>query len=110
MGVDGLVFLALGLAGLAAFPANLLARASGAVAGFLLNGRVTFAHPARPPLAGRPLRRFALVWSGLTLAGTLAVAALDARFGLWPAVAAKPFIDAVLAVLQFTASRYWIYR
>ena len=62
-------------------PANVIGRLCGAVLGFWLNGKWTFAgddtHVGR-----RALRRFVLMWIGLTVLNTWAVHAIDAHFGL----------------------------
>lgn len=56
------------------------------------------------------MARYAPTWIALTVAGTLALAAIEARFGLRAAWLAKPAVEAVLAVVSFFALRYWVFR
>ena len=64
--LDWAVFVATTALGLPAAPANLLARVSGALLGFWLNGRVTFARDGAARLGWGRFVRFALVWLALT--------------------------------------------
>ncbi len=103
-------FVALTALGLGVVPANLVARVAGAMLGFWLNGRFTFASEGRPSLGGARFARFVAAWIPITALSTLGVHLLDAQQGLWAAWLGKPLLDAALAGLGFVLARYWIYR
>ena len=108
--VDWLCFVSLTALGVPVVPSNVAGRVLGASMGFWLNGRFTFAGNGAAPLGRGPLLRFVVFWLAMTLLSTLAVHQLDALQGLHIAWLGKPLVDAVLAVMGFVASRYWIYR
>lgn len=108
--LDWAVFVALSASGLAPAPANLMGRISGALLGFWLNGRLTFAVNGEARLGRRRFARFALMWIILTAVSTLAVSLLASELGLTWSWIAKPVIEIALAVVSFLLSRYWIYR
>lgn len=108
--LDWLVFVVLTFLGLAAAPANLTGRICGALLGFWLNGRWTFAEQGRPKLGWHRLLRFVLVWLALTLASTWLVAATAAGLGLTQAWLAKPVVEAGLALIAFFLWRHVVYR
>ena len=110
LALDALAFVLLSAAGLSVAAANLLARLAGASLGFIGHGRLTFGVPGNPPLAGRPLRRFVLMWITLTLVGTVAVSVVASRGGLTLAWWIKPVVDLLLAFAQFFVCRSWVYR
>ena len=107
--LDWGVTVALSHAGLAIEPANVAGRVSGAMLGFWLNGRVTFAgdehHMGRKQFA-----RFLLMWTATTVISTISMGAIDDGFGLQWAWAAKPAVEVALGGIGFLLSRYWIYR
>ena len=106
---DWSVMFLLSRAGVPVAPANVAGRVCGALLGFWLNGRITFATDGRRP--GWPkLRRYALLWCANTALSTLGVTAIDAAFGLRGAWIGKPLVDATLAIGSFLASRHWVYR
>lgn len=109
--LDYLVFVGLTAAGIGIVPSNLIARVTGAILGYLLNRRITF---ARGVPGGRResamMLRFVVVWSLLTLLGTLGLGWLGSMASLQWVWVAKPVTDAFLAVLGFLMSRYWIYK
>lgn len=107
--VDWGVMFLLSHAGVPVALANVAGRMSGAAFGFWLNGRITFAREARAP-RWRQALRFVALWSATTMLSTLAIAAIDAEFGLRGAWLGKPVVDGVLAVASFLASRHWVYR
>jgi putative flippase GtrA len=108
---DWLSFVLLTWAGMDVVPANLIGRLVGACLGFWLNGRHTFASSAgKPALSGRHAFRFVLAWILTALISTAAVWLADHLAGLGWARASKLFIDAMLAVLGFLLSKYWIFR
>lgn len=108
--LDWALMVALSALGMPVSAANLLGRIAGACLGFWLNGRVTFRRDGQPALSGRPLRRFLIMWISLTVVSTVAVAAVAGRLGLEYAWAAKPLVEAALAVASFWVSRHWVYR
>ncbi len=107
--LDWGVMVGLSHAGVPVFAANLAGRVCGALLGFWLNGRFTFAGEGHA-IGRRQFARFAFTWLVTTCLGTWAVARVDAAFGLHRAWLAKPAIDVVLAVAGFLLSRHWIYR
>ena len=108
--VDWTSFVLLSWLGLAVPLANIAGRVLGAVLGFLLNGRYTFATDAGAMLGRRHLLRYAITWAVLTSLSTLAVTVLASEQWLGLAWLAKPVIDATLAATAFVVSKYWIFR
>lgn len=108
--LDWAVFVAATALGMAPAPANLLGRVCGALLGFWLNGRWTFAHEGRARLGWRRLLRFLLVWTVLTLVSTWLVAAIAGSLGLQYAWLAKPLVEGALAVVAFFLWRHVVYR
>lgn len=107
LALDTGVFIATTALGVPVAAGTLLGRVSGATFGFWLNGRYTFGVPR---LDRAHATRFALVWSLLTVVSTVSITAIAARLGLRDAWLAKPLVEAVLAAVNFLASRHWIYR
>lgn len=107
--VDWAVFVVLSWLGLAAAPANVAGRISGAMLGFWLNGRFTFASDDTT-VGRRQLARFTVLWLATTAVSTWAVGTIDAVVGLKWAWLAKPVIDLVLSGIGFLVSRHWIYK
>src|SRR5690606_7256341 len=90
-------------------PANITGRVSGAMLGFWLNGKFTFA--GDDATLGRvQLQRFAVMWLCTTAASTLAMGMIDDVLGLKWAWLAKPVVELALGVVGFVVSRHWIYR
>ena len=108
--LDWAVFVVATALGMPAAPGNLVARASGAMLGFWLNGRVTFARDGEARLGWWRFARFVLVWLALTVVSTLLVATVAARFGLPHAWLAKPVVEAGLALPAFFLWRHVVYR
>lgn len=107
--LDWGVMVGLSALGIGVIWANLAGRIGGALLGFWLNGRYTFADVGDGP--GRmQMRRFLLMWLATTLASTWVVGHVDAVFGRQRAWLTKPIIDTVLALIQFLLSRHWVYR
>ena len=71
--LDWLVFVVLTAVGVPAAPSNLAGRACGALLGFWLNGRLTFAQAGAARLGWWRFTKFLLVWVPLTAISTLAV-------------------------------------
>ena len=89
--------------------ANLAGRISGALLGFWLNGRFTFAGDDTR-VGRRQFARFALMWIATTIVSTWAISLVNDRAGLQWTWAAKPVIEVILGVAGFLASRHWVYR
>lgn len=107
--VDWGVMVGLSHLGLAIEPANVCGRVSGALLGYWLNGKVTFAGEDTA-LGGTQLRRFGLMWLCTTAASTWTMGHIDDWFGLKWAWLAKPGVELVLGVIGFVLSRHWVYR
>ena len=84
-------------------------RISGALLGFWLNGRITFAGDHHR-MGRKQFLRFLLMWLATTALSTWAMGSIDDWFGLRWAWAAKPAVEIVLGVIGFVLSRHWIYR
>ncbi len=107
--VEYAVMLALSQWVMPVAPANVAGRVSGALLGFWLNGKWTFAGDGRH-LGPRAARRFLLMWIALTVLNTAAVALVDRHAGLAAAQSLKPLADVLSAGLGFVLSRHWVYR
>lgn len=108
--LDWAVFVGLTWLGATVVAGNLAGRVAGALLGFWLNGRLTFAQAGQARLGWRRFGRFVSVWLLLTAASTVLVAWVDARLGLQLAWAAKPLVEGVLAVVAFFLWRHVVYR
>ena len=90
-------------------PANVIGRICGAVLGFWLNGKWTFAgddtHVGRHAFA-----RFVAMWAALTVVNTWIVHAIDHHWGLHMAQLLKPGADLLSGMIGFVLSRHWVYR
>jgi putative flippase GtrA len=89
--------------------ANVCGRISGALLGFWLNGKITFASEDTT-IGRRQLQRFVLMWLCNTAISTWAIGQIDETFGLQWAWLAKPAIEMSLGLIGFLLSRYWVYR
>ena len=107
--VDWGVLVGLSHLGVPVEAANLSGRICGALLGFWLNGRFTFAGEDSA-LGRRQFARFAVMWIGTTLASTVAISLVDRHAGLTWTWAAKPLIELVLGGIGFLISRHWVYR
>lgn len=107
--VDWAMFVTLSALGLAVEPANVIGRVSGAVLGFWLNGRFTFAGEDAT-VGRRQFGRFLLMWLATTAVSTWSLAHIDDAIGLQWAWLAKPAIDLALSAAGFLLSRHWVYR
>lgn len=108
--LDWAMFVALTSLGLSAPAGNVLGRVSGALLGFWLNGRMTFAVQGKPRLGWHRFARFLAVWLTLTLISTVAVTWVATQLGLQQAWLAKPLVEGVLAVVAFFLWRQLVYR
>jgi putative flippase GtrA len=114
-GVDALVFAALFFLGVPVAGGNLLARASGAVVGFQVNGMLTFRSQRGDQGWGLTHGiRFGLLWLAMTAVSTSLMLVCDHLIesgGLARAwiIGAKLLIEAVLALISFALSKWWVY-
>ena len=107
--VDWSVMVGLSHLGMPVEAANLAGRISGAMLGFWLNGRFTFASE-NTAVGKRQFGRFVMLWLGTTLVSTCAISLIDTYAGLKWTWAAKPVIEVILAGVGFLVSRHWVYR
>lgn len=108
--IDSAVFVGLSFAGISLATSNVAGRVCGAMMGFWLNGRYTFARAGRARLDGVHLRRFLVAWTGITALSTALLWLVQSRFDLQAAWLAKPAVEAAMAALGFVAWRQWVYR
>lgn len=107
--VDWGVMVGLSHLGMAVEPANIVGRISGALLGYWLNGKLTFA--GDDTAVGRTqLRRFVMMWLCTTAISTWSMGAIDDYLGLTWAWLAKPGVELVLGVIGFLLSRHWVYK
>jgi putative flippase GtrA len=107
--VDWGVMVALSHLGLRIGVANVAGRVSGALLGFWLNGRITFAGDEHT-IGRRQLLRFILMWLAMTALSTVAIEAIDGLLGRKWAWLGKPLIELTLGLIGFVGSRQWVYR
>src|SRR5205085_2178047 len=105
LALDSAVFILATAMAVPVVPGKLLGRVSGAVLGYWLNGRYTFAENGVARLSGRHLRRFVAAWLCLTAISTMLLYAIAARLGLHAAWWANPFVEALLAAIGFVVWR-----
>ncbi|MCD0260482.1 GtrA family protein [Xanthomonas melonis] len=110
LAVDCGIFIAATAAGMPTAPANLLGRVSGAVLGFWLNGRYTFAHRDGARLGWQRFGRFAVMWVTLTIVSTWLLSATVDLVGLRQAWLTKPLVEGGLAIVSFLLGRHVVYR
>lgn len=108
--LDWAVFVALTGLGMPTAPGNVSGRVAGALLGFWLNGRWTFASNGEARLGWGRFLRFMLVWALLTAISTLLLAAIARHSGLQHAWLAKPLIEALSAATGFFLWRHVVYR
>jgi putative flippase GtrA len=113
--IDALLFAVLFFLGVPVGLANVAARGTAAVAGFQLNGRLTF-RDQRGEQGWRISNgiKFLTLWIGMTVASTALMLAAAQLFesldlsGTW-IVAAKLVVEGFLAVLSFSLSKWWVF-
>lgn len=108
--VDWLAFVLLTALGVPAAPGNIAGRICGALLGFWLNGRYTFARAGQARLGWLRFAKFLSIWLPLTAISTLLVSATASALGLHLAWLAKPLVEGVLAVVAFFLWRHVVYR
>jgi putative flippase GtrA len=107
--VDWGVLVAFTHLGMAVVPANIAGRVAGALLGYWLNGKVTFAGDEHA-IGPNQLRRYLTMWMATTAVSTWSLGAIDHWAGLQWAWLAKPAVEAILGVVGFVLSRHWVYR
>ncbi|MGY1426447.1 GtrA family protein [Lysobacter sp. A289] len=107
--LDWAVMVALSHFGMPVEPANVAGRISGALLGFWLNGRITFAGD-HTTVGKRQFFRFLLMWLLTTAISTWSIGAINQLAGLKWAWLAKPGVEVVLGGVGFLLSRHWVYR
>ena len=107
--LDWGVMVALSHWGLPVEPANIIGRVCGAMLGFGLNGRITFAGDDTR-VGRRQFFRFVLMWLLTTAISTWSIGAIDDAVGLKWTWLAKPGVEIVLGGVGFLLSRHWVYR
>jgi len=108
--LDSAVFVVATASGVPVAPGNLLGRVSGALLGYWLNGRITFADAGQARLGRGSFARFLTAWLGFTALSTVAMAAIAAQLGIAHAWIAKPLVEGLLAIASFFLLRHWVYR
>lgn len=89
--------------------ANVAGRITGALIGFWLNGRITFAGDDHA--AGRAqLLRFLVAWLALTALSAVLIELIDDDLGRKWAWLAKPLVEIGCGAIGFVVSRQWVYR
>ncbi|TAL97275.1 MAG: GtrA family protein [Paraburkholderia sp.] len=107
---DWACFVGLTWLGVHTVTANITGRVLGALFGFWLNGRGTFAAEIDGKLLPRHFLRFMVSWTTMTIASTLILSLVNRSSGLHLAWVVKPFADGILAISGFLISKYWIYK
>ena len=108
--LDWGVFVGMTALGVDVGLANFAGRIAGAMLGFWLNGRFTFASSGSPRLGWRRFFRFAVLWTLITLISTFLIVTIESKLGLQQAWMAKPLVEAALAVVSFFLWRHVVYR
>ena len=108
--LDWLVFVLSTWMGVPAAPGNIAGRISGALLGFWLHGRITFAQAGERRLGWGRFLRYLVVWLALTALSTALVGLVATQLGLQQAWVAKPLVEGALAVVAFFLWRHVVYR
>lgn len=108
--LDWSVFVAMSALGLHTAPSNLAGRVAGALLGFWLNGRLTFAQEGQAKLGWPRFLKFLVVWLVMTVISTLLITGIEAHLGLQLAWLTKPVVEGGLAVITFFLWRQLVYR
>ena len=88
---------------------NVAGRLAGAMVGFWLNGRFTFADAGQARLGTKRFARYAVLWLGLTLLSTSIIKTIDAWLGGSAVYWCILPLEALMALLSFFISRHWVY-
>jgi len=115
-GIDALLFALLFFLGSPVAVSNVLARAIAAVAGFQINGTVTFrSQRGESPWGLTHGLRFLLLWLGMTAISTMLMMLAEHSVTKWGlgrewVLGAKLLIEGFLALLGFALAKWWVYR
>lgn len=99
--------------GLATVPANVVSRAMVAAGGFVANRYVTFGKRTDNINSfSSSMLRFSGLWLVVTVLSTTLIMLLKQGWGeaVEIQVAGKLLVEAVLAVISFLVSKYWVFR
>ena len=107
--VDWAVMVGLTHMGMHMWPANTLGRVAGALMGYWLNGKLTFAGDEHA-VGKAQLRRYILMWLGTTAISNVSMTQINGSLGLQWAWLAKPGVEFALGIVGFLLSRHWVYR
>jgi putative flippase GtrA len=107
--VDWAVMVLLSHWGMLIELANILGRVAGALLGYWLNGKLTFAGEDTA-IGGTQLRRFVMMWLCTTTVSTWSMGWIEDHLGLQWAWLAKGGVEFILGVCGFLLSRHWVYR
>ena len=107
--VDWGVMVLLSHYGMRVETANVAGRVTGALIGYWLNGKLTFAGEDTA-IGQTQLARFIIMWIGTTIISTWSLGIIDQYAGLKWAWLAKPGVELCLGVVGFVLSRHWVYR
>lgn len=110
LALDTGLYAAATLAGLPIALANPLSRAIAAIAGYFAHRHLTFAARSRDAVEPAERLRYVLVWVALTLISTQTLAAIASHADSVTTMVAKPFVEAVLALISFSLLKLWVYR
>ena len=107
--VDWAVMVLLSHWGMVIELANVLGRVAGALLGYWLNGKFTFAAD-HTSVGRKQLVRFIAMWVCTTAVSTWSMGAIEEHLGLKWAWAAKGGVEFVLGAIGFVLSRHWVYK
>ena len=110
LALDWGVFVLATALGVPVAPGNLIGRVSGALLGFWLNGRYTFADQGQQRHGWKRFMRFAVLWLLMTAASTWLISWVAGSLGLGHAWLAKPLVEGGLAAVSFFLLRHVVYR
>jgi putative flippase GtrA len=93
--------------GIGVIPAKLGARVPGAMLGFWLNGKFTFASDERRRLRMAHASKFTASWLLMSLLSTGGIWAIEHMAGIGGERVAKPFLDGATSGTRSTAAWRW---
>ncbi len=106
--LDWAVLVGLSAIGMPVAIANAFGRLAGACLGYWANGRFTFR--AHAHMGAAAIARSAFLFVTTTIVSSWALEVTASYHGLISAWLLKPAVEAVLGVVGFFASKYWVYR
>lgn len=108
--IDWAVFVILGLLGVMPIVGNILARFSGTLLGFWLNGKYTFSVRGEVRLGRVRLLKYLCLWIILTALSSILLDFVASNYRLETAWIIKPMLELALASISFIVHKFWIYR